>query len=437
MDPAKVTIQNPAWGASLQKLVDQAAEALGVCTNLVRAELYKLLLYEPGGFFKKHRDTEKAKGMFATLVVQLPSKFTGGSFVVSHGGKLETFTMGAGEDAAYGCHFVCHFADCEHEIMKVESGHRLALVYSLCYTGSSCTPSAGNLGCDDLSGMLKLLPPSDSLFVIPLGHQYTTASLARLGAGALKGSDRAKQMAIESAGKGVWKTVIAKVKRTDTESGSGGGGYYYGRNRYYEDDFDVCDVEKGCAYLSDAYFVDGSNASREMTSIMDDITFESIEDGGMIMVSADEIGEDESEFWGEGKSGSVEYTGNEGATRDTTYSTYILVVYSDEGSFDRKCANHFSSAVSDVLQEGHVAPLHRLLAYMKKKTPSITNNDCINLLKATNSIETSDSGKLTAIKTAVYALSQNKIRQKYQPHCSRKLDCIFRTKRMVLHDGSH
>jgi hypothetical protein len=411
VDPTKVTIQNPAWGPSLQKLVDQAAEALGVSPSLVRAELYKLLLYEPGGFFKKHRDTEKAKGMFATLVVQLPSKFTGGSFVVTHGGKSETFTMGAGEDAAYGCHFVCHYADCEHEIMKVESGHRLALVYSLCYTGSSCTPSAGSLGCDDLSGMLKRLPPSDSLFVIPLGHQYTTASLARLGAGALKGSDRAKQMAIESAGKGAWKTVIAKVERTDTESGSGGGGYYCGRNRYYEDedddDFDVDEVFKGDICLSDAYFADGSNASQEMESIMNDIKFESVEDGGMIMVSADEMGEDESEFWGEGQSGSVEYTGNEGATRETTYSTYILVVCSDEGSFDRKCANHFSSAVSDVLREGHLAPLHRLLAYINKKTPSITNNDCISLLKATNSIETSESGKLNAIKTIVYAMSRN------------------------------
>lgn len=27
----------------------------------VQAELYKLLLYEPGGFFVPHRDTEKAR----------------------------------------------------------------------------------------------------------------------------------------------------------------------------------------------------------------------------------------------------------------------------------------------------------------------------------------------------------------------------------------
>lgn len=106
VDPSKNTIQNPACDPCLKKLVHQVAESLGVSPSLVRAELYKLLLYEEGGFFKKHRDTEKAKGIFSTLVVQLPSKFTGGSFVVSHGGECETLTLGAGGDAAYDCHFV-------------------------------------------------------------------------------------------------------------------------------------------------------------------------------------------------------------------------------------------------------------------------------------------------------------------------------------------
>ena len=154
VDPSKITIQNPAWDPCLKKLVHQAAESLGVSPSLVKAELYKLLLYEEGGFFKKHRDTEKAKGMFATLVVQLPSKFTGGSFVVSHGGECETFSLGAGGDAAYDCHFVCHYADCEHEIKKVESGHRLALIYSLCYSGPG-KPSADDVAHNDLSTSLE------------------------------------------------------------------------------------------------------------------------------------------------------------------------------------------------------------------------------------------------------------------------------------------
>jgi hypothetical protein len=46
-----------------------AAEGLGLLENCnVEARLYKLLVYESGGHFKIHRDTEKEAGMFATLV---------------------------------------------------------------------------------------------------------------------------------------------------------------------------------------------------------------------------------------------------------------------------------------------------------------------------------------------------------------------------------
>ena len=38
----------------------------------VSARLYKLLLYEPGDFFARHRDTERMNGMFGTLVIELP-----------------------------------------------------------------------------------------------------------------------------------------------------------------------------------------------------------------------------------------------------------------------------------------------------------------------------------------------------------------------------
>jgi hypothetical protein len=37
------------------------------------ADLYKLLAYDPGSFFVNHRDTEKVAGMFATLIIVLPS----------------------------------------------------------------------------------------------------------------------------------------------------------------------------------------------------------------------------------------------------------------------------------------------------------------------------------------------------------------------------
>ena len=55
----------------------------------VEARLYKMVLYEDGGFFKAHKDTEKEPGMFATLVVQLPAKHDEGKLVVRHRGKVQ------------------------------------------------------------------------------------------------------------------------------------------------------------------------------------------------------------------------------------------------------------------------------------------------------------------------------------------------------------
>ena len=236
VDPSKVTMKNPTWKASLDKVVQWAAEALGVSPNLVNAELYKLLLYEEGGFYKKHRDTEKAKGMFATLVIQLPS--------ILLAVPLSSVTAA------------------NPKSLRWEQGPRLPMVVTSSVTTQTvntkskrlsrgrCSPTASDYGHNYLTSVLGRLPADESLFVIPLVHHYTTSSLARLGVGALNGTDRVKQSAIESAGKGKWKMIVAKANRTDYESGDGS---CYGR-------FDVCDVERGTVTLSDAYHAYESDA---------------------------------------------------------------------------------------------------------------------------------------------------------------------------------
>jgi len=67
IDGDKISFANPAWHAALKDLVAKCATSMN-CGDGVEAHLYKLLLYEQGGFFKPHRDTEKEPGMFGTLV---------------------------------------------------------------------------------------------------------------------------------------------------------------------------------------------------------------------------------------------------------------------------------------------------------------------------------------------------------------------------------
>ena len=69
------------WQPYVNTLAAQACYELGVDHKHVRAELYKMLLYEKGAMFKPHADSEKTPGMFGTLVISLTSDHTGGTIV--------------------------------------------------------------------------------------------------------------------------------------------------------------------------------------------------------------------------------------------------------------------------------------------------------------------------------------------------------------------
>jgi hypothetical protein len=133
IDASKVHFQNSSqWQETLNSIVMDCTSSLGMGEMQqaqVEAHLYKMLIYEKGGFFKKHRDTEKEPGMFATLVNQLPSKFTGGELVVQHGGVQRNFDYSS--NSHEGFYATAFYADCEHELLPVSDGWRLCLAYNL------------------------------------------------------------------------------------------------------------------------------------------------------------------------------------------------------------------------------------------------------------------------------------------------------------------
>jgi hypothetical protein len=90
VDASRVNISS-SWQPVLQAAVADVARALDIADSAssainLKARLYKLLLYEQGGHFAAHQDTEKEQGMIGTLVVQLPccEGHTGGSLAVRH-----------------------------------------------------------------------------------------------------------------------------------------------------------------------------------------------------------------------------------------------------------------------------------------------------------------------------------------------------------------
>jgi len=67
--------------------------------------------------------------MFATLVIVLPSEFTGGEIHVSHGGENKIFDNA--KDSAFETTILAWYTDVTHEVKEITSGYRLALSYHL------------------------------------------------------------------------------------------------------------------------------------------------------------------------------------------------------------------------------------------------------------------------------------------------------------------
>ncbi|KAL1752725.1 hypothetical protein FB107DRAFT_277457 [Schizophyllum commune] len=97
MDASMVQFNNPAWNDYVKRVLKDVCNALGVDMKVSKphCELYKLLLYETGSHFLPHVDTEKVGTMFATIIIVLPSPFTGGAAHLSHGNLSEVFDCSA------------------------------------------------------------------------------------------------------------------------------------------------------------------------------------------------------------------------------------------------------------------------------------------------------------------------------------------------------
>jgi hypothetical protein len=155
----------------------------------VAADFYKLLVYDTGGFLVDHRDTEKVPGMFATMVVVLPSTHDGGELVARHLGQEVVLDPRPEEPSEIG--FAGFYADCVHEVRPVRAGYRVTLIYNLRLAGKGPPLTAPDYRAKH-GRVVELLRNWESAedepdkLILPLEHAYTPAELSF---NALKGAD--------------------------------------------------------------------------------------------------------------------------------------------------------------------------------------------------------------------------------------------------------
>lgn len=183
IDAARVRIAGGAWHDTLAQVVGQAAAGLGCPPGNTSAHLYKLLVYEPGGFFAPHRDTEKVDGMVATLVVSLPVAGAGGELVICHRERQAVVDLRTDEPSELA--FAAFYADCVHEIRPVTAGHRIVLVYHLVVRGAAAAVlrAAPDFGAQEEQIAAELrnweaTSAAGDKLVWLLEHQYSEAGLS-------------------------------------------------------------------------------------------------------------------------------------------------------------------------------------------------------------------------------------------------------------------
>lgn len=227
IDAENLTFTGNGWEGFLKKALDHIKPDLGIEDYNISASLYKMLIYEKGDFFLPHKDSEKEKGMFGTLIIGLPCKHTGGELLVRFDGKEERvdFAEGAGN---FKIPYTAFYADCEHEIKPVTSGYRICLVYNLVQKQAAKTIKIVPLE-EHVKKIAEVLEddkydPAKPTKIILLGHQYTPENFSM---DALKLNDRSKAEALlRAADMAGYYAKMCLVTSYIAGMPEPGGGYY-------------------------------------------------------------------------------------------------------------------------------------------------------------------------------------------------------------------
>ena len=327
---SRVKIDKRRWAKTLAPVLGRLRADLGLPDGcMLEAELHSMLVYAPGQFFVRHQDSEKSDDMVGSLVVTLPSSFTGGALEVEHRGETTSF-RGSKKKLS----FVAFYSDCRHQIKPVKSGYRVVLTYDLVLRGVSVAGQSPDAELvEELARCLEMHfaePLGPSRLVYLLDHEYTQRGLSW---SRLKGDDVARVSALGMAAERArCEAVLALVDVHETWSAMEPEDQHSWRGRYgyggWENDED--EDEDG-----DSFDSAGSDEYELDELIESTVTLDSWlgrPDGGVEEVGLI-IGEDEvcastpsgdlvpraSEYEG--------YMGNWGNTLDRWYHRGALVVW--------------------------------------------------------------------------------------------------------------
>ena len=100
----------------------------------LKAELHEMNIYACGGFSKDHVGTRHSDKMLGSLLVCLPTQFSGGELIVRHNKQEIKYDWSSTtSNTSRIVNWAAFFGDVEHEVLPVIKGYRVTLIYNLSY----------------------------------------------------------------------------------------------------------------------------------------------------------------------------------------------------------------------------------------------------------------------------------------------------------------
>ncbi|KAG2489511.1 hypothetical protein HYH03_011963 [Edaphochlamys debaryana] len=174
-EPDVPRLEDGGWKLTLEHITRLAVKGLGLAeadAKLCEARLAQLTAVEAGRHSKERLDIKKQPGTLGKLLVQLPvvGCHTGGELHVKHEGRRQVFWRSAPPDGGGGhgaeerkagpveLRYAAFYADCDTQLLPVESGRRVVLVYDLIRTGPQHPLCLLALRGDDLAALVSSAP---------------------------------------------------------------------------------------------------------------------------------------------------------------------------------------------------------------------------------------------------------------------------------------
>ena len=415
IEPKNFEIKNENFSRNISMLIENKIKpALGLVGARVFGKVYKLLIYQSSGKFEEHRDTEKEDNMFGTLIVQLPSVFTGGDLIVKHNKSSRVYNNSCPGSSTH-CMFVAHYASCLHELKEITSGYRVALVYSLCWDGNGLKPSpyVASTNAVRLGNLLNqyMDRPNVSYLCWALEYMYSDVSIKPGSAKFFKGGDKNVISGLINAldydklqfGRDRWELFIATANKKISECGDCGGCDGYGRWGGSCGDNDCGgdweENERSCELDSFQPLTGNSNDEQKMSfdfnpkkNVLNkrDNCSKSTDSKYPSSRKKSSDHQSDEEFWGdndigEGCSGP---SGNEGSNRERWYQKRVLILWRQDKSLMLKCKSSISDGIAHVLMLLHredIAEGEQGFLFLMKSLDRVSaQKDIINLLEMSN-----------------------------------------------------